>query len=997
MAHYNSFKHASKKILIIFAACIGIGFLIYFYVANTLIHAIEESITETVNLGARIVGNDIRRHLRPLETISKMAFITDPNLSFKEKARHLDVFLAKEGFIRLALADLQGNAWTSDGKTLNIGDLDYFRKAALGQKIVSGPIADELGRQTIMVFSVPIFHGGQVSGLLHAVSNVEELSITDKFRKGNDGNALIIGRFGKVIAPNDRKLAVRRGTDMFLGFAPIAGTDWFLAIAAPKSKVFKSVYQLLGFLIGSILIICAIVLALNMYLQYLRRKLLKERRKSSNVIQIAEIIVIKYDRIGKILDFNRFAEEKTGFKKKEIINKKNISELLIGQDQEQTAVLMERLTHGRCPSFIEAEIKTKTGGKLFFIGHCRASKPNRWGRIEYELMGTDITERVESESQLRMSHQQLAALNEELITFDEELRLNLVELLKSQKQLRESEERHSLVVEASGIGIWDWDAETGRYFVSFEWCKILGITPGPAEENFIESFNRIHPEDLEYVQKSWDEYHRKKGGHFECQYRIVLPSGEIRWVQAMAKAVWNMDGKVIRMAGSYSDVTRLKEYQERLEFLAYHDPLTKLPNRLMLRLYWTEILDNNQAVKSALFFIDSDNFKFINDTLGHNHGDQLIVAIGSRLKANIGENDNVFRIGGDEFVVSIPNFTNIEDIETVAKKIIYSFAEPFEIANNSIHITVSLGIAIYPDHGVETDELLKNADIAMYKAKECGKNRFVFYDAKIHARIEERMWLEKNLGNALSKQEFLLHYQPQVDLKTGTITGFEALLRWNNLELGLISPLKFIEITEDNGLIIPLGEWVLNRACRFMKDLQELTGEKLAVSVNASIIQLMQDDFVERVLEVLKDCRFNPELLELEITESVLIESFETIYQKLESLREKRVRIALDDFGKGYSSLNYLCRLPISTLKIDKSFVDNIINKDKDRIIIGDIVAIGHKVGLSVIAEGVETDEQLQYLMDHECDKVQGFIYSKPLPEEEVIELLRSKNKLRHY
>ncbi len=1028
MGYLDSFKNATKNVLTIFTACIGIGFLIYFYSANTLSDTMSESLTEMANLGAKIVENDIRRHLQILETISKTGFINDPNLSFQEKAKYLNTIFNKEDFIRITLADLQGNAWTSDGNALNIGDREHFKQAVLGKKVVSNPIVSRVEEQIVVVFAIPIYNNGQVSGILSAVYNGEELSkITDGIRLEEQGNSFIINDLGEVIAHDDRNLVYQKfnpieeakrdpslknfarlvtmmiqeksgtgsyhyqGLKKYLGYAPIAGTDWSLVVAAPKSRIFKSVNQLLIFLMGSLLTIYFIILALNLHLEFLRKKLQKERRKSSNVIEIAEIIIVKYEQSGNILNFNRFAEIKTGFKKEEVTGKKKISDIFIAEDEEQTAILLENLAQCRCPSDIEVAIRTKMGGKIYFIGHCNALEHNPSGDGIYELTGIDITERVEAERKLRESHEQLAAFNEELTASDEELHHNLEELLESQRQFRESEERYSLVVEAAGIGIWDWDAQTKRRFASVEWCKILGIIPNATMDYFKEFRKRIHPEDWEYIKKNWKGYLENKAGHYECEHRIVLPSGEIRWVQALVKAVWNIDGKVARMAGSHLDVTRLKKYRDKLEYLAYHDPLTDLPNRLMLRFYWAKILKNRKTLKSALFFIDSDNFKFINDTLGHTLGDKIIMAVGSRIREAIGRNHTVFRIGGDEFVVSVPDFTEIKEVEEIAQIILHSFTEPFEIENSRIPITVSLGIAIYPDHGIETDELLKNADIAMYKAKELGKNRYVIYDKSIHAPIKERMRLEKYLSGALARKEFSLYYQPQVDLATGAITGFEALLRWNSPELGMVSPLKFIKITEDNGMIIPLGDWVLESACRFIKDLQVRIGRKLTVSVNASIIQLMQDNFVDKVLAVLMACQLDPESLELEITESILIESFDTIYQKLELLRKHQVGIALDDFGKGYSSLNYLCHLPISTLKIDKSFIDNVVNIDKDRIITGDIVAIGHKVGLSVIAEGVETQEQLKYLADHECDKVQGYIYSKPLPEKEVILLLRSK------
>lgn len=1026
MPNFSQFKNTLKSIFIIFAACIGIGFLIYFYASKMLLNTTAGSLTEMAKLGAKIVENDIQRRLQYLETISKTNTLKNPDLRIKEKAEYLNKNFLTNDFIRLTIADTHGNAWTSDGNNINIKDRDLFQKAIAGRRVVSNLIVSKIDGQMIVVFSVPLFTNDQISGVLSGVYRGEELSkITDGFRLGKEGNSFIVDRFGKIIAHDDRSLVYRQfnpihearrdpalkrlaglvegmtqgktgagsyqylGVEKFLGFGPIEGTDWSLAVAAPKSQVFKNIDQLLVFLCGSFLIICIIIIVLNLYMEYLRNRVLKERKIFSNVIEVANIIVIKYDQHGNILEFNKFAEIKTGYAKEEVIGKKNLSEF-VAVDYKNNAAIFESLTEGVHPRKTELAITTKTGGEIYFIGHCNCLDSESPNRRVYELMGIDITEMVETEKQLRESHEKLSALNEEILTSEEELRVNYEELFKSQQLLRESEERYSLVVDAAGIGIWDWDAQTKRWFLSTECGKILGINPKSEEDFFRELRTRIHPDDFEYVLQIWEAYLNTKTGHYECEYRIILPNGDTRWVQALVKGVWNKDGELIRMAGSYLDVTRLKEYQRKLQYLAYHDSLTGLPNRLMLQSYWLDISAQHKE-KIAIFFMDSDNFKLINDTLGHNFGDQLIAAIGSRLQTILEEESVVFRIAGDEFVICTPGLDGVKEVEAIADRIMRSFTEPFELENKRVHVTVSMGIAIYPDHAAEAGEMLKNADMAMYKAKELGKNRYVIYDPSLQTVADERMKLGKNLRDALSNNEFSLYFQPQINLKTGRVSGFEALLRWNSLELGMVSPLKFIKITEESGMIIELGEWVLERACEFIKKLERTTGAQYSIAVNVSIIQLMQDNFVQQVLGILDKYQVEPGSVELEITESVLIESFDAIYKQLEMLRNYRIRIALDDFGKGYSSLNYLCQLPISTLKIDKSFIDNIANVDKGPIITGDIIAIGHKVGLEVIAEGVETQEQREYLVKHGCDKIQGYLYCEPLPEEEVIRFLTMK------
>lgn len=992
MPKFNTFKNALKSIFIIFAACIGIGFLIYFYASKMLLMTTTDSLIEMAKLGAKIVESDIQRRLQFLETISKTNAIKNPNLSLKEKAEYLNKNFISENFLRLSVADSQGNVWTTDGNRINIKDRDHFQKTITGGKVVSNLLTSKIDGQTVVIFAVPLVAGDRISGIISGIYRGEELSkITDGFKLGEQGNSFIVDRFGKVIAHDDRNLVYQQynpiqeankdpslkklaglvkrmnqgktgagsyqffGTDKYLGFAPIGGTDWSLAVAAPKSQIFKNTEQLLAFLVGSILIICIIIIVLNSYMEYLRKRVLNERKVSSNVIEIANIIVIKYDHQGNIFEFNRFAEIKTGFEKEEVIGKKNLSEFIIAKPNEYEAVFGS-LTQGIYPRKTELAITTKTGGEIYFIGHRNCLDFESPNRRVYELMGFDITE-----------------------------------IVKTEKQLRESEERYSLVVDAAGIGIWDWNAQTKKGFISKECSKIFGINLEPDQDFLREMKIRIHPDDFEYALQVWEAYQKNKTGNYEYEYRIVLSNGDIRWVQCLVKGVWNNGGELNRMAGSFLDVTRLKEYQRKLQYAACHDSLTGLPNRLMLQSYWQNISADCKQ-KIAIFFMDSDNFKLINDTLGHNFGDQLIVAIGSRLQAILEEESVVFRVAGDEFIICAPGLNSVKEIETVADRILRSFNEPFELENIRVHITVSMGISIYPDHAVEADEMLKNADMAMYKSKELGKNRYVIYDPSLQTVVDDRMKLGKNLRDALSKNEFLLYFQPQIDLRTGTVSGFEALLRWISPELGMVPPLKFIKITEENGMIIELGEWVLEKACQFIKRLERTTGAQFSIAVNVSIIQLMQDNFVQQVLDILDKYQVAPEAVELEITESVLIESFDVIYRKLKMLRDHRIRIALDDFGKGYSSLNYLCQLPISTLKIDKTFIDNIVDIDKGPIITGDIVAIGHKVGLEVIAEGVEAKEQMEYLVKHGCDKIQGYFYCKPLPEKEVIQYIKGKD-----
>lgn len=440
---------------------------------------------------------------------------------------------------------------------------------------------------------------------------------------------------------------------------------------------------------------------------------------------------------------------------------------------------------------------------------------------------------------------------------------------------------------------------------------------------------------------------------------------------------------------------QLAESEERLHHMAYHDLLTGLRNRLAIYEDLSAIFVKNPETRGVLFFIDLDDFKFINDSMGHSFGDQLLRRIGERLAQLFWDVGTVYRLAGDEFVVYIQGYEVLEEVAGYVLKILDHFKAPLKIGNSVFHTTISIGTAMYPEHGSNPDELLKCADMAMHKAKKAGKNRFVIFDQAMSEAVSERIVIENHLRTALEKNEFQIHYQPQLDLKTGRIAGFEALLRWQSPELGSVSPNKFIKIAEDTHLIIDIGKWVIQNACCFIKKLRRNGYADLYVSVNISMLQLLQDDFADEVIMALSSPDIEPGCLELEITESILMESFDIIGSKLMKLQHHGVRIALDDFGKGYSSLHYLLRLPITTLKVDKSFIDSILLETQEKALAGQIITIGKSMGLCVVAEGVETQEQLDYLLEHNCHKIQGYIFSKPVPEPEAEALLSDENFLQ--
>lgn len=424
--------------------------------------------------------------------------------------------------------------------------------------------------------------------------------------------------------------------------------------------------------------------------------------------------------------------------------------------------------------------------------------------------------------------------------------------------------------------------------------------------------------------------------------------------------------------------------QQKLNWIEHYDRLTGLYNRKELEKRLSSLADQNNSINCALIMLDIDNFRHVNNTMGHHIGDQLLVAIGKRLMENCTNNCTIYRGDGDEFIVLMEDLKGYIEAESLAGKLQEQLKSGFEIDGSAVFIASSGGIAF--SHKSTSLDLVKKAEIALYKAKELGKNKMLLYCEQMHRVVEERAAIEKYLHTALERDEFELHYQPQLDMETKRITGFEALIRWRNPQLGFVSPMQFITIAEETNLIIPIGEWVLKSACLFIKRLERHSRREFNIAVNISVIQLLQENFVDMVMDALEFTQLAPEYLELEITETILMESCEVIDRKLRILREKGIRVALDDFGKGYSSLGYLKNLPITSLKIDKSFVDTISDCKNSHFLIDIIMEIGKNMSLSVIAEGVESQVQMDYLKQCDCSKMQGHFFSKALPEQEAIE-----------
>jgi len=685
---------------------------------------------------------------------------------------------------------------------------------------------------------------------------------------------------------------------------------------------------------------------------------------------------------------------------------------------------------------------------------------------------------------------------------------DITERERVQRLLRESRERFDLAVRGSSDGIWDWNVETGEIYVSERWCEMLGYQPNEVSFGPEGWTHWIHPDDrteaLDRMRK-----HFKTRQPYASEYRMPTRNGEYRWFLNRGQAIWNTQGRAIRVAGSTSDITERKagedqlrklslavqqspesivitnlggdieyvneafiqntgynreevigknprilhsgktppeifaalwealgqghswkgefcnqrkdgsEYiehavitpirqhdgtvthyvavkedittrkasEEQINTLAFYDQLTSLPNRRLLLDRLKQALAASARSKrfGALLFIDLDNFKILNDTLGHDIGDLLLQEVARRLTTCVREGDTVARLGGDEFVVMLEDLSeNIEEsaaqTKTVGEKILQSLNETYQLSTYSHHSTPSIGVTLFSSQHEAIDELLKRADLAMYQAKAAGRNTLRFFDPEMQAVVTTRAAMEADLREAILNDQFMLHYQAQV-VGEGRVTGVEALLRWQHPQRGMVSPVEFIPLAEDTGLILPLGHWVLQTACaQLALWASRPRMSHLTIAVNVSARQFHHRDFVDQVRAVLEHTGANPQRLKLELTESLLVDDVESVIAKMTALKMVGVGFSLDDFGTGYSSLSYLKRLPLDQLKIDQGFVKDILTDANDAAIAKMVVVLAESLGLSVIAEGVEMEAQRSFLAHHGCHAYQGYLFSRPLP-----------------
>ena len=628
---------------------------------------------------------------------------------------------------------------------------------------------------------------------------------------------------------------------------------------------------------------------------------------------------------------------------------------------------------------IEWRHTRRLDGVRIWTRHLAKALPSSDGSQGAIWISEDISAQKDAQEALALAHHELERRVEE----------RTEELARINQQLRVEEARFRDLTEMASDWFWEMDAELRFVDISGGHLSPTHSTDGAIGlQRWDLPIEGLTPAD-------WTAHRRVLEARLpfkDFTYQLRTHRGDLRWCAINGKPFFE-NGVFKGYRGTGTDITERKQAEQRIEFLAYNDPLTGLPNRVLLEDRLAQAIAQAERKRNglALVFMDLDNFKKINDSLGHAAGDALLKEVAARLKSCVRDTDTLSRQGGDEFVLILRDLHGAESSLPVLTKVMEKLQEPYVCEGNEISTSASLGVAVYPQDGSDFDILRKKADMAMYRAKEAGRNTYRFFDEAMDEEAVEHLLMRSGLRRAIERGEFVLHYQPQVDIASGRVIGAEALLRWEHPEFGLVYPDRFIPVAEDSGLIVPIGAWVIQEACRQTRRWQEAGLPELVMAVNLSAMQFRRGAIEDTVAQALADSGLMPALLELELTESILLQDVEQVMTSLQRLKQLGVQLAIDDFGTGYSSLSYLKRFDIDKLKIDRSFVRDLVSDPDDAAIVRAIIQMAHSLGLKVIAEGVETAELLLQLRSFGCDEAQGYHYARPMPAADFERFLASR------
>ncbi len=722
-------------------------------------------------------------------------------------------------------------------------------------------------------------------------------------------------------------------------------------------------------------------------LSRLKKNFMQEESFYESLLSTEKSILIVCDPDGTILTLNDAARDIMGLQPGEAKTGKVYELPLLNENTDIGKRVSDCILSGTPMQDAETCLYTAKGERLYILWSMDIIRNEKQKFNGIVLRGIDITSHKNTEHKLKESYLELEAAHGRLLVAENEMRRQYEDLNARDHELKRSEERYRLAVEGVNDGIWDWDGRDGKLFMSNRCRSIMGFESMNRNLTIEDWFEIIVKEDIEKFNKSFTQYLTEpQSNHFQIEYRIKTRNGGLKWIRTRGMAIWDGSGIPFRVAGSNTDITEQKLSEERIHHLAYYDSVTGLPNRTLLQdrfmIASANALRRQRMV--AIYFLDLDNFKTINDTIGHSFGDQLLLKVSEELKSKLRKGDTIARLGGDEFILLQSNIREMSEVYYLAERLLDIFKQPWLLNGHEFYVTASIGVSLFPNDSSDLQSLMKNADAAMYKAKEMGKNTFQVYTQELNLKMMERMRLETYLRKAASGDEFRLYYQPKIELATGRVSGVEALIRWADSGSGWIMPGEFIHIAEETGLINSIGEWVLRTACHQLTKWHAEGYGDLKMSVNLSARQFQEKNLVARISGIIEETGVKPEYLELEITESIAMKDLDYTVSVLNELKKMGMGIALDDFGTGYSSLNYLMRLPINNLKIDKTFVREITTNHNQAMIAKVLISLAHSMKLSVTAEGVEERSQVEFLKQEHCDVVQGYLFSVPMPPEEL-------------
>ncbi len=721
----------------------------------------------------------------------------------------------------------------------------------------------------------------------------------------------------------------------------------------------KGYYKASTFLLVTLIIT---FFTLRYYIRYLRDKIKKEQSFSQDIIQNSNTMIASWSPEGIIRSINNHGQLLIGYSQSELIGKHWTEYIDFSNCKINGQELTKRILSEGTIDQIILRVKCKDGQvKDVSWNMALIEGPNG---VEIYGIGIDITQR------LKMEKEQEA----------------------QKKALQQSEERYRLAIEGSKDGIYDWDIANNSFYFPKQTREILGLSEQVEINTLEDLLTYFHPDDVDPTISNLSEHIAGKTNYFQAEFRMRTKDGDYRWIQGRGKVIFDDEGNPVRIAGSNTDITEVRNAQEEIRRLAFFDTLTGLPNKVQLEnmLKWDMTSAVKNKKKLAVLFLDLDNFKSVNDTFGHVVGDELLKEFANRLTSLWDGKVTLARMGGDEFILIVKDTSCHDKIVQVCKRIFSSLNMPFRLRNQDLFMTASIGISIFPQDGKTIEDLFRNADAAMYEAKREGKNMYRFFTRLMHEKAVENLEFTQFLRHAIEHQELELYYQPQVDIISAKIIGVEALVRWNHPSKGIISPGRFIPLAEETGFIIPLGEWVLKTACAQLVEWQAkgILAKDFIMSVNLSPYQIQQVDLEGVILDILEQTDCPPHCLQLEITESMAMLDIEKTVSFLKTMESKGVGIALDDFGIGYSSISYLNMLPIHTVKIDKSFIRNIKDDPNRLTVVKAIIELVNQMNMQVVAEGVEEEVQVQLLRENNCNVAQGYYFSRPLPAHMIIDTI---------